>query len=335
MHIKTYRGTSVVELLEQAREELGPLAVMLSLRKVTVVNENGMDEEVLEGSLGVDPETPRDVRPAPRTVMVNPVADTYTPASNSTQSTRRFRPVLDDEDLHEVRSIPAHLRELPKLRIPSYARPNSSTPSETAKPAKQKVILLVGPHRSGKTTMAAKIAAHLRKQTQHAITGAGGAVGLIGLDPANTVGSALLMHLARQIEQPLAQAASAHELLNLIERWQNRGPLVLDTPSLDGKKSERGRRIAEAMNDKNLDAQMHLVLRGDEAPSAVAKHLQDFGPSGYRKVVFTHLDLAGRSMEVLMELMKGRAEVVFLGTGRNVPGDLVVPETRAMATVSR
>ena len=162
------------------------------------------------------------------------------------------------------------------------------------------VLLLAGPPGAGKTTLAAKLAAHLGERRAL----------LISTDAARAGGMAQLEEYADVLGLAVPAAADAIELGRLVSSANGRS-IIIDTtgvtPGDEAARTALARLIAASA------AQPLLVLPADIAASEAAAMVAFYAPLGATTLLATRLDLAQRMGGMLAAAAAGRLAVPAAG----------------------
>lgn len=271
----------MLALLDAIRAELGPQAVLLSVRRVPLDPLAGMDAgSVLEGAAAVDPDAVAQQESAPTGTYDRPVM----PSAPRAAETRLG---------------------------------SKSVTSQERDRAGAAVWLLVGAPGSGKTVASAKVAAWLRSQQSQP-------VGLLSTDACNSRQEPALRMHARKLGMPWTAAQSASELHEKVLSWNGRGPLVVDTPGVDGTQVASLRSVKAALEQTGARIETHLVLNA-AAPAAEHTRLwKAFAPVGCGQTLLTHLDRTEDGADLVARLLSSKIGISFLGMGPKIPDDLIL-----------
>jgi flagellar biosynthesis GTPase FlhF len=286
VQIQTYQATTMVELLAKVRGELGPFAVLLSVRRIPVEGAEGSAPVYLLEATAVAEPTPSTPSAAPESRQPHPTPTTRVPA-----------------------------------RSPGFGTTPAKAAAGSASAGTQ-VLVLVGPEGAGKTMMAAKVAAFLHAHS-------GQPLGLLSSAAANAASERALRGYAHQLRIPWAAARSASGMRELLERWNRRGPVVIDT----GASPRAVEGLLGWLRREGSVCEPHLVLNATLPPFSIARGLRDYGPLAARKAMLTRMEDRQDAAAGLTKLIAEGWEVSFLGTGEQVPKDLERPTPARMAEI--
>jgi flagellar biosynthesis protein FlhF len=150
-------------------------------------------------------------------------------------------------------------------------------------------------------------------------------VGLITLDSYRIAAVDQLKTYARIIDVPLEVALSPEQLSNAVAAMHDRDIVFLDTAG----RSQRDRR-----KNKELQSflaavkphETHLVLSAAADQRVLEEAIGKFKDIGFNRVIFTKLDEAIGFGVLLNCLQKVGAELSYITTGQDVPDDIRVAE---------
>jgi flagellar biosynthesis protein FlhF len=166
-----------------------------------------------------------------------------------------------------------------------------------------RALLLLGPPGAGKTTLAAKIATHLGDSGD-------GKVLVVNADPDRAGGAAQLEEYADVLGMPLAVAAGAAALGEIVAGSGDRR-IVIDTRGTPPNDSAGCAALAALIAASG--ATPLLVLPADSAAEEAAAMALCFAPLGVRTVLPTRLDLVRRLGGVLAAADAGRLALSGVG----------------------
>lgn len=178
---------------------------------------------------------------------------------------------------------------------------------------KQRVVVLVGGTGVGKTTMAAKLAAAARMQTQTAV--------VISLDNFRIAGTVELERYANIIGFQLQTANDADELSGILKQFQDAGLVIIDTPGMALSDTDIRARVDAALKAVP-HAEIHLLLSAAWHFPAMQKALDFFKPLGVNRLLLTQLDwVSGRGCIANTAVHSG-LPISYWSDGAHVPDSM-------------
>jgi len=148
--------------------------------------------------------------------------------------------------------------------------------------SRQKCIILIGPSGSGKSSVAAKMAA--KQALKHPDS-----VGVLSLDNQRAAGSAELERFSPIIGVPFKKAFKAEDITSALCEWSDFSHIIIDTPAVsleDPLQREKLRRLLEAFDT----AEHLLVINGATQEKTMARMIHYFKPLMVHSLCFTGLD---------------------------------------------
>jgi len=298
MKMKMFIGKTVDEAMEMVRAEMGPDAVILSTR-----DEDGRVEvrAAVERSFGHKYAPPKfsEVRPM------------FDEARSQLASSLRWHGAPDGF-VHMVAEaggrLGAGLEQMGSLSaglegVLTFNPLNS-------KPVKS--YFLIGPHGSGKTTSAAKIARYLfdRKDRFEAHSADFDASG-------QTARLAALM-----LKPSVTSSISPDHLIRYVKEADDRGQkLVIDGPPFNPTDDADMKRCSDLISRMNVEPV--LVLSAEGNPMDIEDNARAFAMAGCRRVILTKLDAVRRRGGAIAAISSARLSIAQLCLTPSVGGGLV------------
>ncbi len=180
----------------------------------------------------------------------------------------------------------------------------------------RRVLALVGPTGVGKTTTVAKIAGQ-------AAFGPGRRVALVSSDTYRVFGAQHLASYAALMGLPFQSVATAAELRWLLEGEFAGADLVLIDTSGRSPRDPRGIEEIRQLLAACPDLDIQLVLPANARARDLALALESFRVLPVDHLLFTKVDEATSIGGAFSTTLKARRPVSYLGTGQEVPDDLV------------
>lgn len=177
----------------------------------------------------------------------------------------------------------------------------------------RRVVVLVGPPGSGKTTVAASLAGRCVRR--------GRQPGLISLDTFRAGGQAGLGQYARALEVPFASVFEATDLLAVAQGdLASCDLLIVDTPGLTLVEREAVRLIRDVQLSLR-EPEVHAVLAADSKVAEAAESLNLLGNFKLSSLIFTRLDVTMSFGGMLSLSLKTKLPVSHGHWGRRVLED--------------
>jgi len=307
MYLKTYRGTSVRELLAQAREELGPHALVLSTKLVPT--------DGWRGWLGS------------RVVELQAAAERKVSESRPTETDNRQSPAIENEivallcaagldrDLAEdvAANIPAAGRRGVSPGVLRRALGASLVPYAASDDSYQPVEVFVGPPGVGKTTTIAKIAARQRATTGKRLT-------LVSADGYRVGAIEQLRLYADIVGAPFKVARSADELNQALSPSRGSSSILVDTAGRSPN-DQVSQELFSVLRSRT-DVRTHLVVSAATSARDIRRTIDEYRVVKPHRIALTRVDQAETLSPLVSVLRDEHLPVSYLGTGQRVPEDL-------------
>jgi flagellar biosynthesis protein FlhF len=303
MRVKTFSGASVQDALRQAKNEMGPEAVILETRDLKTKGFLGIGARpYCEVVAGVE-LMPKPAQPAvsPGKVAVEAIAMHQLKALQ--EEVRQMKQIVNqpkNEQPECVTDVIA-LRKLFAGRVAPHPNGNA-------------VIALIGPTGVGKTTTLAKLAAKFALEEQKR-------VGLITLDTYRIGAVEQLRTYARILGVPLEVAHTPEDLTAAIARMADKDIVLIDTV---GRCQKNKLQISELQVFLNVakPSEVHLVISASSSLDVQKDVVRNFGVLAPNRLLFTKLDEAV-GLNCLAEVaMSTRLPLSYVTNGQNVPDDI-------------
>lgn len=319
-----FRSSSVLDALAQARDTLGPSALVLGTRLVPASGWRGWlggrqvelsafaPAGVSEKRRSVAREAAREPHPLPPAAK-RPVTDSLV---------ARLMATGLDRDLAEtvVEQIPqACRRDVSQGQI-RKALAACVAPLAIGSEPLGSVNVFIGPPGVGKTTTIAKIAAQARATGQRRYR-------LVAADGYRVGAVEQLRLYADIIGSPFVVARTPDEVSAAV--GTSTLPVLVDTPGLSPA-NEEAAAFFEALAALP-GVQTHLVVPGNSSPRDFERIWQRFAMAGADRVVMSKVDEAETVMPLVRALNQRDVPVSLIGLGQRVPEDLVEGEPETIA----
>jgi flagellar biosynthesis protein FlhF len=329
MRVHTFIADSANDAVNRIRAELGPAAVVLSVRKLPRTGlERFVKQHQIEVLAGIDES------PAPEPALVDPLAEVR---AEIQQLRRDLTAKIDQRGNDNVarnanhkngRSNMAHLlaqtgimpafaeqivQELPRLE--SHTLPEQITALSEAlrqhwrdepRAAEADVHIFVGVPGSGKSTVLCKMLA----QTS-----------LLQGQPATVY--QLDSHLANPASLPSVYAevvGAQFERTSPLEFERREESVFVDLPGVTLRNSKALEHLKSIISIFGIP-QIHLVLNAAYEPMHLLEQVRFFSSLGIADLIVTHLDEESRWGKLWNLVLGTDLNIRALGTGQNIPGD--------------
>jgi flagellar biosynthesis protein FlhF len=319
-----FRSSSVRDALAQAREALGPSALVLGTRLVPASGWRGWlggREVEVSAFHGAGVSENRRSRGT----------ETAHPAHLATKDPRG--PVTDglvarliatglDRDLAEavVEEIPqGRRRDVSQGQI-REALASCLLPLAARGQALGDVNVFIGPPGVGKTTTIAKIAAQARARGERRFR-------LVAADGYRVGAVEQLRLYAEIIGSPFVVARTPDEVTGAVA--SSKLPVLVDTPGLSPANEEASAFFSALAALPGV--RTHLVVPGGTSPRDFDRLWERFAMAGADRIVISKVDEAETVMPLVRTLRERELSVSLIGLGQRVPEDLVEGESEMIA----
>ena len=342
MQIRTFRAPTIAMALEQVKKDLGPNAIILGNKQVTV----SPREAFVEVTAAVEPDPPvKPAAPQPLekdtqmqediqeikgflSLLISsknyltdlqtqkPIAEIYhgllTRGFDEKQAYILLSKTLadlkgncDDRKLM-IDSFCRHLLERVKLSRPfQHVTAGRNSPG---------IFTFLGPTGVGKTTTLAKVAAHLKIKRQ-------ARVGVISIDTYRIGAVDQLQTYASILGVPLIVAQSRNEFNAAIDQLRELDIILVDTTG----KNFLIRQHVDDLKPLFADAdsiQSFLVLSATAKDGDLKQTISHFRDMNIHSLIFTKVDETTTHGCIMNQLLRFPHPISYLGTGQRVPEDL-------------
>ena len=360
MKIKSYFAATVEAALAQAREELGPEAMLMNTRKAMAEARHLGEYEAVFALAA--PERPA-AKPEPEPVPVSVPADEsntvarelanlraqleHMSSSLSRMSTSSssipslltgptlaalYSSLVACEIYPElVKSILSGLRmrgeNLGPERIRESLRDEVKAycrvqQVETTE-GRRRPIAVIGPPGCGKTTTLVKLAIRLAVSKRIPVQ-------FVTLDLERVAAADQLQTFSSILSAGFQVAESTHVVERTIEEHGQKSMIFIDTPGFGPRDKDAAMALAHFLKSRR-DIEVHLVLPATMKAVDLSSTVDRFEAFHPERFIFTRVDETNSFGGILNELARKGGSVSYLTNGQRIPEDLVVPSSSVLA----
>jgi flagellar biosynthesis protein FlhF len=190
---------------------------------------------------------------------------------------------------------------------------------------KCRVVALVGPTGVGKTTTIAKLAANYRLREKRR-------VGLITVDTYRVAAVEQLRTYADIIDLPMEVVATPREMREAVARMNHLDLVLMDTAGRSPHDEVRIQELKSMLAEAEPD-EVHLVLSSTAGSKSLINTAERFADVGTTSLLMTKLDEAHSLGHLVSVVRSVPLSVSYLTDGQNVPDDIQVARSGAMANM--
>ena len=185
-----------------------------------------------------------------------------------------------------------------------------------------RITVLAGPTGSGKTTTMAKLAARLADKRK---------VGLIMADGFRVGAREQLGGYARLLGLPMEVASSPAEMVQALEKLDERDEILIDTPGQSGSPSDAAALSKLISVVPPAGRKLVWVISATADVRTLERARRAFAPVPLDLCIATKVDEAGTLAQAYNWLWDARLPLAHLATGQRVPDDLEVATSSSVA----
>jgi flagellar biosynthesis protein FlhF len=331
MQVHTFIADSANEAVERIRTQLGPTAVVLSVRKLPRTGlERFVKQEQIEVLAGIDepdppaPATPADplaeiraeiqqlrkeiaVRNEPRALSITPPAVTRKSGIAQILTQTGLLPAFAEAVLQELPALEAHTLPEQITAVSELLRLRWRGETVADLSADANVHAFVGVPGSGKSTVLCKMLA----QTS-----------LLQGQPATVF--QLDSHVANASPLPSVYAevvGAQFERAAPLDFERREESVYIDLPGVALHHTKGLEQLKETLANFGVP-EVHLVLNGAYETTHLLEQVRFFSSLGISDLIISHLDEESRWGKIWNLVLGTNLSVRALGTGQNIPGDL-------------
>jgi flagellar biosynthesis protein FlhF len=350
MRMKSYFAPTVQDAMEQARQEMGPEALLVNSRKAPPEAQGLGEYEVVFAVLPEASAPPAEAGPAPADPVIgelarlrNQVQDMVSAlnahASHWAVPAPEFAPIFarlveNDFTVDITRKVlsQAHARLNPNPGSRPGRKPAFDSESienavraeiesllevdgSLAEPdEKTRVVALVGPAGSGKTTTLVKLAVRYGLACSRPVQ-------LISADTRRIAAAEQLRTYAAIIGAGFEVVETTRSLQQVIEANREKGLILIDTPGYGAGDMEEASELARFLARQSA-IEIHLVVPASMRAADLGRTVDRFGIFSPSRLIFTQMDEASTFGAVVSESVRSGKPVSFLTTGQQIPDDI-------------
>jgi flagellar biosynthesis protein FlhF len=349
MKIKSYFADSVEQAVQEARQELGTDAMLITSRRSTPETRTLGAYEVVFG-LHAPVARPRPIVPAADLsselqnlrAQLQEIKSTLqggrTSDSQSSEAEDLFEELvsadLTRKIARETVSAAVRLREQLSREQPTTALPLQAYAAELISkklrfappfhqaPPESKVVVFVGPPGAGKTTTLIKIA--IRECLAHRQS-----VRILSVDPYRVAAHEKLRSFAAIIGVGFTAINSVQEFSAAVEESRNKSVVLVDTPGYSPAEMENAQEIAGSL-ERIPNKQVHLVLPACMKRMDLTRSIRDYSAFQPDCLLFTKLDETESQGAILSAALEADKPLSFFAGGQNIPEDIEPAHPRVL-----
>jgi len=349
MKIKSYFADSVEQAIQEARQELGTDAMLITSRRSSPESRGLGAYEVV---FGLNAPAARQ-RPAARTTdlsselqslraQLQEIKSTLQGSRTSDSSTPEADELLDElvsNDLarniaREIVSSAVRLRD--QLAVPqssphplrAYAAELISKKLRIAPPFQKPsadgalIVIFAGPPGGGKTTTLIKLAIREFLAQRHPVR-------ILSLDPQRVAAHEKLRSFASIIGVGFSALNSVQEFQRAAEESRNKGVVLVDTPGFSPAEWDGAGEIARCF-EPLAQKQVHLVLPASMKRADLLRTIHDYASFQPDSLLFTKLDETQSLGALLSAALESDKPLSFFANGQNIPEDIEPAHARGV-----
>jgi flagellar biosynthesis protein FlhF len=354
MKIKSYFASSVEQAIQEARQELGTDAMLITSRRSSPETRSLGAYEVVFGLQGTS--NPAGARPrasvpsdlsgelqqlraqlqeikttlkgargaeAPSSeaeelfeeLVANDLARNI--AQETVSSAVRLREQLSRDQPAHPTTLRAYALELVSKKL-RFVQPFQASPASDA----AKVVVFAGPAGAGKTTTLIKIAIRECLAQRQSVR-------ILSVDPQRVAAHEKLRSFAAIIGVGFTAINSIPEFLAAVSESRNKSIVLVDTPGYSPAELEGLKEIAGCL-ERLPNKQVHLVLPASMKRADLARTIRDYAALQADYLLFTKLDETESQGAILSAALESGKPLSYFANGQNIPEDIEPAQARAL-----
>jgi flagellar biosynthesis protein FlhF len=341
MRIKSYFAGSVEQAIQQARQELGAEAMLVTSRRSSQQNrrlgtyevvfalqpENATTQETDAEAPGLSAELQilrSQLDEIKRTIQlgngrsangspeIEQIVRELTAADLDDNLARRITAQLSTSST--VDALRAAVNESLAARI--------SIAPDFDQTSGNRVLVFAGPAGAGKTTTLTKIAIQkcLASRTS---------VRIISVDPHRVASHEKLRTFAGIIGTGFTAANTIRELLDAVDEYQSKNVLLIDTPGYGNRDLEAAHELSDGLK-RLARKEIHLVLPASMKRDALMQSIRQYGEFQPDCLLITKLDETESYGGVISAAIEAGKPLSFFSHGQTIPEDLEPANTQTL-----
>jgi flagellar biosynthesis protein FlhF len=356
MKIKSYFASSVEQAIQQARQELGPEAMLVTSRRAAAESRHLGAYEVVFGAPDSD-DSVESVSTRPHSkglsaelqVLRAQLEDIKRVLQLNNSRVQGSEPEIEglyrelaaaDLDSSLARQITDQVATLWQA-LPQAQRTASGIDllhglaeecirkqlrimPETARkePEANRILVFAGPPGAGKTTTLTKIA--IQEYLARRVP-----VRIISVDPYRVASHEKLRGFAGILGTGFTAASTMKELIDAVEEFRNKNVLLIDTPGYSGNDFEGAHDLSGFLARLN-HKEVHLVLPASMKRADMARCARQFDEFKPDYLLFTKLDETESFGAIISTALEAAKPLSFFTNGQSIPEDLEAANLEAL-----
>jgi flagellar biosynthesis protein FlhF len=357
MKIKSYFASSVEQAIQEARQELGTDAMLITSRRSSPETRSLGAYEVVFGLQGTS--NPAGARPrtnipsdlsgelqqlraqlqeikstlkgargpeAPSSeaeelfeeLVANDLARNI--AQETVSSAVRLREQLSRDQPAHPTTLRAYAVELVSKKL-RFVQPFQASPAQPPSDA-AKVVVFAGPAGAGKTTTLIKIAIRECLAQRQSVR-------ILSVDPQRVAAHEKLRSFAAIIGVGFTAVNSIPEFLAAVSESRNKSIVLVDTPGYSPAELEGLKEIASCL-ERLPNKQVHLVLPASMKRADLARTIRDYAALQSDYLLFTKLDETESQGAILSAALEAGKPLSYFANGQNIPEDIEPAQARTL-----
>ena len=189
--------------------------------------------------------------------------------------------------------------------------------------SRPRIVSLVGPPGSGKTTTLVKLAVNYGLTSRFPVL-------LLSLDTYRVAAAEQLRCYASILGVGFQLVETVTTLAQTIEENRGKDLIFIDTPGLGTADLDTASDLAQFISTRT-DIDCHLVLPASMKPTDLSRMIDGFEMFRPQKLIFTKLDETDSFGPILNESVRTGKPLSFFGNGQRIPEDLETARSNRMA----